>query len=226
MRICRRIALLIGVLAVMGSSCEVSIMMPRSSGLPTSAPGMIETIVVATAGAAQTQTAALISPTPTATWTPRPTNTPSLTPTLTPTFHFVVGATRTPTSVFTAVHPATATHSGSSGSGNLDGCSLLSQTPKDGAHFKAKENFQASWKVENTGSSTWYSDSVDFVYTDGTKMYKKQIIDLPLDIPKHESVTLTVGMVAPKNAGSYFTEFSLRRGQSYFCHVNVSIRVP
>jgi Ig-like domain from next to BRCA1 gene len=221
----RRFALLIGMLSIIGAGCEIAIGLPQARGLPTSAPGMVETIVAATAGAAQTQTAALISPTPTSTWTPLPTHTPSLTPTLTPTFHFVVGATRTPTSIFTAVHPATATQ-GSSGSGSLEGCKLLSQTPKDGSHFNPKENFQASWKIENTGSSTWYADSVDFVYTDGTKMYKKQIVDLPLDIPEGESVTLAVGMVAPKSAGSYFTEWSLRRGQSYFCHVNVSINVP
>jgi len=108
----------------------------------------------------------------------------------------------------------------------LDGCILLSQTPADGSHFTARESFKVAWKVENTGSQTWDKDSVDFAFSSGTKMYKKQLYDLPANIPAGEYVTLNVSMAAPKSEGTYHTVWSLRRGQSRFCHVDLTIRVP
>jgi len=224
-RIQRRPALLIGVLAVLVSGCQTSIVLPSSSGASTSVPGMFETIVAATAGAAQSQTATVIPPTPTPSWTPRATHTPSLTPTLTPTFHFSLGASRTPTRPPTSVAAATRTNTASE-SDAPDGCVLVSQSPEDGSHFDPKKNFTASWKVKNTGSSTWDTDSVDFVYDSGDKMHKKQLYDLPTDIPVGQSVTLNVSMLAPNSDGTYTTVWSLRRGTTYFCHVDLTIRVP
>jgi hypothetical protein len=224
-RIQGRPALLIGILAVLVSGCEASILWPSSSGAATSVPGMFETIVAASAAAAQSQTATVIPPTPTPSWTPLPTHTPSLTPTLTPTFHFSLGASRTPTRPPTSVSPATATHTASESDAPA-GCVLLSQSPEDGSHFDPKKNFAASWKVKNTGASTWDTDSVDFVYDSGAKMHKKQLYDLPTAIPVGQYVTLNVTMLAPKSDGTYTTVWSLRRGTTYFCHVDLTIRVP
>ena len=86
-----RFPFLIVALAFVAGGCDVSGILPASTGPTASVPGMFETIVAATAVAAQSQTATVIPPTPTPTWTPRPTHTPSLTPTLTPTFHFSLG---------------------------------------------------------------------------------------------------------------------------------------
>ena len=83
-----------------------------------------------------------------------------------------------------------------------------------------------AWKVQNTGPRAWSKDDVDLAYSSGTKMYKKQLYDLPADIPSGEYVTLSVPMVAPKAEGTYYTVWSLRRGQDRFCHVNLTIRVP
>ena len=199
-------------------------MSPSSSGEPTTVPGMFETIVAATAGAAQSQTATVIPLTPTPSWTPLPTHTASLTPTLTPTFHFSLGGSRTPTRPPTSA-AATATNTVSA-SNSPDGCVLVSQSPEDGSHIDAKKNFTASWKVENTGSSTWDTDSVDFVYDSGEKMHKKQLYDLPADVPVDQSVTLSVSMLSPKSDGTYKTVWSLRRGTTNFCHVDLTIRVP
>jgi len=64
---------------------------------PTPIPGLVETIVAATANAAATQTAALApTATATATGTPLPTQTPTITPTPTETFVFIL-YTYTPT---------------------------------------------------------------------------------------------------------------------------------
>jgi hypothetical protein len=219
-----------GVLAVLGilvmvlSGCDLTIL-SVSPGPPTAAPGMFETIVASTAGAALTRTALYTTPSPTSTWTPLPTHTPSLTPTASPTFLFSFGVSRTPT--LTPV-PTSVGESGDTpaASNNPDGCILLSQTPSDGSHFASKESFKAAWKVENTGSQTWDTDSVDFAYSSGTKMHKKQLYDLPADIPVGENVTLNASMVAPNSEGTYYTVWSLRRGPNRFCNVDLTIRVP
>jgi hypothetical protein len=213
----------LGAIAILAIGCDVTFLLPASPARPQTAPGFVDTVVAATAGAAQTQTAESLSPTPTPTFTPPPSNTPSLTPTLTPTFRFVLGASTTPVRTATAVGAATSTGSASDGG---DGCILLSQTPRDGAHFDPRRSFRVAWEVENTGSSAWDADRVDFVFSSGAEMHKKQRYDLPSDIRVGDSVTLEVSMAAPNPDGTYFTVWSLRRGSNEFCHVNLTIEVP
>jgi hypothetical protein len=215
---------LLGILVMLLSGCDFLIL-SGSSAEPTAALGMFETIVASTAGSALTRTALYTTPSPTLTWTPLPTHTPSLTPTPSPTFLFSYGASRTPTRV-PAPTSATESRDTSAASDSLDGCILLSQTPSDGSHFAAKQNFKVAWKVENTGSQAWEKASVDFAFSSGSKIHKKQLYDLPADIPTGEDVTLDVAMTAPNSEGTYYTEWSLRRGQNRFCHVNLTIRVP
>ena len=213
-----------GILIVSLAGCDFP-MVSSSSGVATAAPGMFETIVASTAGAAMTRTALYTTPSPTSTWTPLPTHTPSLTPTASPTFLFTYGASRTPsrTPVPSSVVASSDTPPTS---GSLDGCILLSQSPEDGSHFSARESFKVAWKVENTGSRVWDRDSVDFAFSTGTEMHKKRLYDLPANIPVGEYVTLNVSMAAPKSEGTYYTVWSLRRGQDRFCHVDLTIHVP
>ena len=212
------------MLVILLSGCDFPVL-TAPSGIPTAAPGMFETIVASTAGAALTRTALYTTPSPTSTWTPLPTHTPSLTPTASPTFLFSFGASRTPTRT-AAPSAAVASSDTPEASDNLDGCILISQTPADGSHFAARESFKVAWKVENTGSQAWAKDSVDLAFSSGTKMYKKQLYDLPANTPVGEYVTLNVPMAAPKSEGTYYTVWSLRRGQNRFCHVDLTIRVP
>jgi hypothetical protein len=213
--------------------CEISIVLPESPGLLRSAPGNFNTIVASTADAAQTMTALYTTPSATATSTPLPTHTPSLTPTPTPTFLFNIGSIYTPTKSPTPWYYYYPT-STASVIDYLDGCDLLSQTPGNGTYFDSRESFTAAWKVRNTGSRTWYTDTVEFAYFSGTRMYDKQVYKLPVDIPRQEYVTLKVAMTAPRNSGTYRTVWSLRRGDiaypnpgtDYFCHVDLTIRVP
>ncbi len=228
-----RVALLLGLASLAVSGCVISFVIPSSPGLPRAVPGIINTIVAATAGAAQTQTAQLLPPSLTPTWTPLPTHTPSLTPSPTPTFIFIIGGGQahvnspTPSGVIIWTNTPLP-------SDRLDGCTLLSQTPADGSHFAARASFTVAWKVENTGSAVWRKNTVEFAYFSGTRMYTKQVHALPADIPRWEYVTLKVPMTAPKNAGTYHTVWSLRRGEvaypnpgtDTFCHVELTIRVP
>ena len=232
MRVQSRLPLLIGVLSALLSGCEISIVMPSMAGPAPAGPGL-ETIIAGTAAAAQTQTAEMMSPTPSSTWTPLPSRTPSLTPTSTPTFIFILGGLRTPVIYETPIVVSTSSGSGTIIGDKLDGCTLLTQSPADGRHYAAKASFTVSWKVQNTGSR-WDRDTVDFAYDSGTRMYTKQVYRLPVDIPRGEYVTFNVPMTAPKSSGTYTTVWALRRGQvaypnpgdDRFCHVSLKIRVP
>ncbi len=199
------------VFAVVVMSCDVSTLVVPAP-VPTLGPGGINTIVAQTAGAAATQTAALIPPTLTPSMTPTATRTPTVTPSLTPTFLFILATlSKTPT-------PGPA-------SGDL-ACKLVSQSPDDGATMTKNEVFTVSWKVKNTGASTWDSKAVDFIYLSGTKMASVKAVDLPKSIAEGDTITLKLDMTAPSNSGSYKTAWTLRQGKTEFCKLNINIVVP
>jgi len=194
---------------------------------PTTDPNVINNIIVSTANAASSQTAAAM---PTATFTPsvtptRPTETPS--PTETPTVIFVLF---TPTQI--VVPTFTLISSGGSGSGGSSGstsdpyaCQILSVSPSNGTTMKQDTDFDATWKVKNTGTKTWDGNSVDFVYDSGTDMAKRDGYDLNTNVKSGQEVSLGVDMVAPTKNGNYTTTWTLRIGSNKFCKMSLTINV-
>lgn len=192
-------------------SCDLSTLV--GPAVPPPAPGAVNTIVVLTAGAAGTGTAAAIPPTWTPTFTPSPSRTPTITPSPTPTFLFFVF---TPTRVS---EPATA------GAPGDYQCSLTDQTPADGATVSKGETFQTIWTVKNTGSVVWDSNTVDFAFVSGTNFASIKLADLPKTVAVGKSIGLKLTMTAPSTASSYQTTWSLRQGSNKFCKVTLSIVV-
>jgi hypothetical protein len=183
---------------------------------PTSDPGVIQTIVVATAGAAQTQTALVIPP-PTDTLTP--TLTPSATPTDTP--------TATATVIFiipTATNPPTATSELATQSAGSS-CELVSQAPANDTAYGARERFNVQWTVKNTGSETWLGSNIDFSHSSGRDMHESDVADLPHNVRAGAQVTLAVEMRAPANSGTYTSTWTLGTQRDALCVVSVRIIV-
>lgn len=200
-------------------SCDVSYLLPSGPTFPTAVPGAVETIVAGTAGAAQTQTAALIRPSSTPTSTPTVTRTPTFTPTSTPTF-IVVIAKRTNTA-----KPGTSTATLVPGSSGEYACRLIDQSPQDGTKFPPKASFDAVWEVRNTGTKTWSDGSVDFVYVSGRKMHEQAVYDLSDTVATGDTIDLIVDMTAPNNPGTYKAEWALKVSGDLFCHVDIQIVV-
>jgi len=190
-------------------------MLPSGAAFPSPAPGVFETIVAGTAGAAQTQTAVLMPATPTLTFTPTVTRTATVTPSPTPTF---IWRLRTATPQKTATSTLGATQ------GDLE-CKLIAQDPADGTELAPNTDFDAVWEVRNTGSGAWDENDVDFAYVSGRKMHKRAVYDLPEHVNKGESVDLVVDMVAPDEKGTYKVVWALRRKGDDFCHVDLTIKV-
>lgn len=191
-------------------ACEVPLLATPPVSNPSPAPGAIETIVVATAGAAQTQTAQVMpSPTITSTSTPLPTATPTETPTSTPTVIFIIP---------TATKPFVTQSAGT-------GCQVVAQQPNNNAVFESREKFKTVWELKNTGDEYWSNTDVDFRHSGGTDMHGADALDLPVNVAPGTNVTLSVNMVAPKNPGTYTTNWVLGSKKSPFCKVSVTIVV-
>jgi hypothetical protein len=174
------------------------------------APGSLETIVVATAGAAQTQTARVL---PTATMTSTSTLVPTSTPTETP--------TATETIIFdipTSTKPFVTQSAGS-------GCQVIAQSPVNNTVFDAREAFTAEWTLRNTGSETWLSTNNDFYHSGGTDMHRTDAYDMPNNVGASGEVTFRVEMFAPRDPGTYTSTWSLGSKKQTLCKVSVTIVV-
>src|SRR4030095_6547927 len=132
-------------------------------------PNTIGTLIVQTANAALTRTAAAVPTlTPTATITPtRATNTTNPTATSPVIFIFLSP---------TAVIPATSTVSATSN--KAYSCQIMSVTPANGTSFSGRTDFDATWKVRNNGQRNWNKDIVDYAYLNGDRIQKVDTYDL------------------------------------------------
>ena len=194
---------------------------------PTTDPNEINTIIVSTANAANSQTAAAM---PTATFTPsitptHSTDTPS--PTATSTVIFVLF---TPTQI--VVPTFTLISGGGSGSGGSNGsssdpyaCQIISVSPANGTTMKQDTDFDATWKVKNTGTKTWDQNSVDFIFDSGTDMGKRDGYDLNSNVKSGQETSLTADMIAPTKNGNYTTTWTLKSGSTEFCKMSLTINV-
>ena len=104
-------------------------------------------------------------------------------------------------------------------------CKVLSQSVKNGTRFAAREGFDISWMVQNTGSATWEPGVVELVYAGGPKMYRYQPVQLPHSSPPGDIIGLSADMVAPRTPNVYTMIWALRRAEDYFCKMAVTIKV-
>jgi Ig-like domain from next to BRCA1 gene len=195
--------------AIVMLACETPLLPIPTSLNPPPAPNSIGTIVVQTAAAAQTQTAFLRPPdTKTPTQTPPPTGTPTETPTPTETVIFILP---------TSTKPFTAIDAGSE-------CKLIALDPYNPI-LAPKTNFDAKWTLQNTGSDLWLDQIIDFKFSGGTDMHKKDLYDLPSSVNPDGQVDITVPMTAPNKPGTYTSTWELVRKKTTLCKVSVTVTV-
>jgi hypothetical protein len=158
----------------------------------------------------------LPTPVPTATQTPLPTNTPAPTPTVPPSpLPSPTAEVETPAPWPTPV-----------GLGEHEfSCRVLSQGYANGKEFASRETFGMGWMVLNTGLLAWDPITIEFKYLSGTRMHISDRSRLYKFVEPGESTLLVADMVAPRHPGSYWTTWSLFRGDEDFCHVSLRIVV-
>lgn len=213
---------------VMLSLCACGLQPSASVSNPS-----VEDIIAGTAAAAQTQTATHL-PSATPTYTSTVTLTPVIpSATATSTFPFgifveapLIAEVETPNSLLVGAT------SSSNGSGEhikytdeLWSCTIVGKSPPKNATVKPGSNFYVSWTVVNNGTKTWTRNGVDFVYDAGFRHDGGPVQDISKTILPGGRITLKVLIVPPKKEDVYNVIWSLKVGQTKFCHMKVSFEV-
>jgi hypothetical protein len=192
---------------------------------PTANPNQVNVFMAQTANAAATRTAAA-KPTSSPTFTITPTRltaTPS--PTSTSTVIFVLSSPTQAVPPTIVIIGGGGTGSGGGTSSDKYACQILSVSPANGTSMNPRNDFDATWKVKNTGTKTWDRNSVDFIYSSGAKIHKIAGYDLSSDVSSGGTINLGVDMVAPRNSGTYTTTWVLTVGSNNFCSMSLTIVV-
>lgn len=206
------------ILAIVLVSLACGVPSLGQPSISTQPPGWINTVVALTAAAAQTQTAAVLPP-------PSATLEPTFTPTVTA-ISPTETLTPTPTIIFEVI-TLTPTRTATSSVGDEKySCVVTSQSPADGATIKAKQDFDAVWKVKNVGKEDWDAASIDLVFVSGKNMAGVNGRDINNDVASGKSIKLVVDMTAPAKKGTYTSTWALKKGGNEFCTLSVNIVVP
>ncbi|MGD0709164.1 MAG: NBR1-Ig-like domain-containing protein [Anaerolineaceae bacterium] len=180
---------------------------------PTTDPNLLLTEVNQTV---QTQLAQTQAARPTATPTPEPT----ATKTPIPTQQSTTSATITlPTLSTTGISIVLPTTSATSGPDDAQFDSDI--TIPDNTTIKANHQFTKTWRVKNTGTTTWNSN-YKLVYLDGiaisdvpTVLITKEVA-VPNAVAPGATVDISVSLVTPSDNGTYKYWFRLLNPEGHF----------
>jgi hypothetical protein len=188
--------LILGVLSIILSACR-----PAAPVEPTPTeldPNLVYTAAAETAQARLTENALLV-PTATSTFTPEPSPTPS--PTVEAT-EVTPQVTLAPT---TAALPTTA-----------DNAVYVSDvTVPDGTVIAPGASFVKTWKIMNSGSTTW-NTSYALEHISDNLMGAEKSVPLTVTVIPNQSIDISVEMVAPTANGSYRGFWRMRNAQGQF----------
>ncbi len=191
-----------------------------NSGTPTMDIDAQKTGFAQTANA-QTSLTAAAQPTS----TPSPTLEATATPTQTETPQggtgtvMVTGTTTSENGGTDITATATVT---SISSGGVDDAQWRAQTPEDNTEFNPGETFTVTWKLENTGSSTWTTNYY-IQFTSGEQMDAEEKVYLPYPVPPGKNVEISVDFKAPQDTGEYKSIWSLLNASDEVFYTNFFI---
>jgi hypothetical protein len=88
-------------------------------------------------------------------------------------------------------------------------------TVPDGTGAAPGSVFDKTWRIKNTGKTTW-SSAYALVWVDGDKMGSPENVAIPKEVRPGETVDITVKLTAPTKAGTYQTFFRLRNADGQY----------
>jgi uncharacterized protein YgiM (DUF1202 family) len=102
----------------------------------------------------------------------------------------------------------------------------VSPRVEDGKIFAPKADFDARWTIKNTGTKTWDTSHVDYLFRAGVEMQKhNKLYDLPKNVAPGESLDLIVDMIAPEKLGPHGTTWVVKLGNDTICTLPLAIEV-
>ena len=192
-----------------------------SPAAPTSTPTLdlnpIRTEVAATVLAQVTQALALtptITPLPSPTATDLPTATPSKTASAVP------SAAPSATAILSGVTPTVGTE---------NKAQWVSQTIADGTIFKPGDTFTMTWRLKNTGTSTWTAGYL-LRYFSGNNFGAPNEVATGRDVLPGEEIDISIQMKAPAIPGSYSSVWVManetRANFKEPVYLNIKVAIP
>lgn len=173
----------------------------ESTATPTATlePAAIYTSVAQTAAVRLTDIALL---TPTATLEP-PTATPNLQQTAAAATALVAMLSATPAGTSTPDPALSGTPTPTFVATGLDKASFVADvTIPDKTVIAAKGEFVKTWKLQNSGTSTW-TTTYRLAFTSGERMSTVEFVNVPISVPPGAQIDISVKMVAPEKEGTY-----------------------
>ena len=191
------IIFMLGAASLILSACRSAA--PAEPTITQIDPNMIYTAAAETAQARLTENAAITPTLPTPTFTPEPSAT--LSPTL-QTTELTPEATLAPTA---AAMPSAA-----------DNAVYVSDvTIPDGTVLAPGASFVKTWKILNSGSTTWKT-SYALVHVSDRLLDADSPVALTVEVPAGQTVDISVEMVAPSANGTYRSYWRMRNAQGQF----------
>jgi hypothetical protein len=99
---------------------------------------------------------------------------------------------------------------------------LADVTVPDGTRFDARERFEKTWRVRNSGTCTW--DGIELSFSGGDQMTATDSVPIKRT-DSGEEIEISVAMRAPADDGSYSGIWSICYGDSCFYDLTVNIVV-
>lgn len=191
--------------------CCMAVLLTACSGKPTADPNQKMTEIAATVQSGLTQAAAA---NPTAT----PTLTPTATPTPSPVTPTVLSVVSSPVVVNIPTQPQTST---------ADNALFISDVNfPDGSVVKPGEQIVKTWRLQNTGKTTWTKDYA-ILYLEGA-LYGKDnqlMFKLPAEVKPGEYADLSVPFTAPASPGSYSSYWKLYNASGFVFGDAFSVKI-
>jgi hypothetical protein len=178
---------------VLGISLVLSACGPKVEPTPTVDPNAIMTQVAMTVQAEVTQNALL---TPSATIPPPPTAT----------------VPPVPTQALPTAQPIQATLPASSPDNAIW---IADVTVPDDTVFWKNETFTKTWKIENSGTTTWDS-TYKLVYVDGPILGETLVVSIVNPVKPKNQIELSVPMKAPATLGTVTNYWRMMNGKGQF----------
>ncbi len=127
---------------------------------------------------------------------------------------------------FTAT-PSTATPQGTAQfSTSGDAATFVTDvTIPDGSNFNPGDTFTKTWRLSNSGSTTWTTDYT-IVYIQGNLKGSVQAVSLPMDVPSGATIDISVRFTAPTTGGKYTSLWMLKNSSGQFFGVGPNANEP
>lgn len=207
----KKLGITLILMAVLLSACG-------KQATPTETPVDVNAVKTSAASTALARLTEMVLLTP----SPMPTETPTatLTPTPTATIQPTVDLTLTPP---TATVAPTSAGGGSSTGDNFEYVADI--TIPDNTNLEAGASFTKTWRIKNSGTTTWLKDYYDFVHVSTDSITSPAEVNLPKDVAPGESIDISVDMKAPTTNGTHTSYWRMRNDRGVMFGDSVYVKI-